>query len=140
MPLAPPIIMVSGCLVGLSCRYDDKTIDSKECRQELLRQGAIWIPFCPEQLGGLATPRDEANIIGGDGKDVLAGKAKVITSNGHDVTNAFIRGAEQVLAIAKQQAVSAVFLKARSPSCSVTSRSGVTAALLKSHGFTIKEF
>ena len=140
MPPAPPIIMVSGCLVGLACRYDGKTIDSQECRQELLRLGASWIPFCPEQLGGLATPRDAANIVEGDGNDVLAGKAKVITGNGLDVTNAFTSGAEQVLAMARQQPVTAVFLKARSPSCAVNSRLGVTAALLARNGFTLKEF
>ena len=140
MQASPPIIMVSGCLLGISCRYDGKIINSPECRLELKRLGAIWIPFCPEQLGGLTTPRNAANIIRGDGHDVLDGAAKVITRSGEDVTKAFILGAEQVLTMAKQQATAAVFLKARSPSCGVGARLGVTAALLVRNGFALKEF
>ncbi len=132
--------MVSACLLGLSCRYDGKIIADPKCRQELTRINAIWIPFCPEQLGGLPTPRTAADISNGDGEDVLAGIAKVITKTGDDVTEYFLRGAEQVLAMATQQQITAVFLKARSPSCAVTSRSGVTAALLARHGFKLREF
>ena len=140
MSSAPPIIMISGCLVGINCRYDGQIIPAPECRMELLRLGAVWIPFCPEQLGGLTTPRDAADIINGDGNDVLDGLAKVVTRNGRDVTTAFKTGAEQVLAIAKQQPLAAIFLKAKSPSCGITSRLGVTAALLARNGFTLKEF
>jgi len=126
--------------MGISCRYDGKIIAAPECLQEITRRKAIWLPFCPEQLGGLPTPRDAANIIGGDGNDVLDGTAKVVTRNGEDVTNAFINGAEQVLAMAKQQPIAAIFLKAKSPSCAVNSRVGVTSALLLRNGFTLEEF
>ena len=140
MPDSPPIILVSACLVGIACRYDGKIIFAPKCQQELHRLGAMWIPFCPEQLGGLPTPRAAANIINGDGEDVLAGRSKVLSKTGDDVTEFFLHGAEQVLAIARQQQTTTVFLKARSPSCAVTSRIGVTAALLARHGFTLREF
>lgn len=140
MPHFPPIILVSACLVGFACRYDGKVKANPACQKELVRLGAIWLPFCPEQLGGLSTPRDAADIVDGDGNDVLSGHARVITGNGMDVTDAFCLGAEQVLAMAEQQAVTAVFLKARSPSCAVSSPMGVTAALLARHGYQLREF
>ena len=126
--------------MGIACRYDGQIIAAPECRQELARLGALWIPFCPEQLGGLPTPRTAASINDGDGEDVLDGRSKVLTKTGADVTQCFLRGAEQVLAIAGQQPTSAVFLKARSPSCAVTAQIGVTAALLARHGYQLREF
>jgi len=131
------LILVSACLAGLKTRYDGRIIGYPPCTEELQR--CRWIPVCPEQLGGLATPRPPADIIGGDGDDVLDGNARVCCTDGTDVTAAFIEGARQVLAIAQQQAVSTAFLKARSPSCGIT-RLGVAAALLRRHGCTVIEF
>ncbi len=133
-----PLYLVSGCLVGLCTRYDGATKENPECLTRL--QHAVWIPVCPEQLGGLPTPREAADIVGGDGRTVLAGRAKVLTKSGVDVTEAFIRGAEQVLKIARQQSVNGVFLKARSPSCAVSGTIGVTAALLGEAGIPLAEF
>ena len=99
-----------------------------------------WIPVCPEQLGGLATPRTAADMVGGDGHDVLAGKAKVLNREGIDVTNQFIRGAKQCLAIAQAQGIETAFLKAKSPSCGLQPKIGVTAALLTQHGIRVIEF
>ena len=53
--------------------------------------------ICPEVLGGLPTPRPSAEIIGGNGDDVLDGKAKVMTKDGEDVTEAFVSGAYKAL-------------------------------------------
>ena len=50
----PPVYLVSACLVGLPTRYDGASRPSAECRRHLA--GAIWVPVCPEQLGGLADP------------------------------------------------------------------------------------
>lgn len=133
----PSIYLVSACLLGLCTRYDAKTKKNDSCLQRLT--GAIWIPICPEQLGGLPTPREPADLIGGDGHDVLAGKAKVLTKTGKDVTPQFVAGAKQVLAIAKSQRIKAVLLKAGSPSCGVLSPCGVTAAILTKNGFTLVE-
>ncbi len=132
------ICLVSSCLVGLCTRYDGRVQADNNCIQQL--SGTTWIPVCPEQLGGLPTPRTAATIIGGSGKDVLSGKASVITRQGDNVTTQFINGANQVLKIAKLQPVSSIFLKANSPSCGVTNPPGVTAALLLENGFTPREF
>ena len=134
-----PIFLVSACLVGLCTRYDGTTKPDPECKKFL--QGAIWIPVCPEQLGGLATPRPAAEINSGTGQDVLLGNAYVCTiDDGIDVTDSFINGAEQVLQIAKDQNITGACLKARSPSCAVKGIVGVTAALLAEHGYTLYEF
>lgn len=130
-----PLYLVSACLVGLCTRYDGETKPDRRCL-DLLRD-ASWVPVCPEQLGGLPTPRSPADIVGGDGSDVLLGRARVLTVDGSDVSAAFINGAFQVLAIAQSQSFEAVLLKARSPSCG---EKGVTTALLKQHGFLLQEF
>lgn len=138
MPHSLPIYLVSACLVGLCTRYDCKTFENPDCLKKL--QKALWIPVCPEQLGGLPTPREAANISGGDGADVLAGTARVLTKSGNDLTEQFILGAKQVLYLARAQNVHAVYLKARSPSCAVHGKIGVTAALLQAAGFNLAEF
>lgn len=130
--------LISACLVGLCTRYDGKTKANPGCLAKLTN--AICIPVCPEQLGGLPTPREAADIVGGDGRDVLAGTAKVLTKSGIDLTAEFIRGAEQVLRIARLQNISMAFLKARSPSCAVHGKIGVTAALLQSAGIEVTDF
>ncbi len=131
-------ILVSSCLIGLCTRYDGCVRPSKRCLAQL--KGTIWIPVCPEQLGGLSTPRPPADIVGGTAREVLSGNARVITREGDDVTAQFILGAQQVLTIAETQQVKAVFLKANSPSCGLSDPQGVTAALLEASGFQLQEF
>jgi uncharacterized protein YbbK (DUF523 family) len=99
-----------------------------------------YIPICPEQLGGLPTPRPAAELVGGTGLDVLAGSATVVTVDGSDVTAQFINGAEAVLAIAQAQHITLALLKANSPSCGSSTVLGVTAALLRQHGLKVMEF
>ena len=131
------ICMVSSCLLGLKTRYDGRVMPSIACLKATA--GSICIPVCPEQLGGLATPRTPADIVGGDGFDVLAGRARVITRTGQDVTANFILGARQVLEIAGRQKLAQIILKARSPSCGLMPTIGVTAALLQEHAFAVIE-
>jgi len=135
---SPKIFLVSSCLTGLCCRYDGQIKPNNACINRL--KNAAWIPVCPEQLGGIPTPRETADIFGGDGNHVLEGQANVITRSGIDRTTQFIKGAEQVLKIAQSQKVTAIFLKSKSPSCAVTGTVGVTAALLIKHGFDIQEY
>jgi uncharacterized protein YbbK (DUF523 family) len=131
------IYLVSACLIGLKTRYDGKIIQSAACKKAIA--GAVCIPVCPEQLGGLPTPRVAADLVGGDGHDVLAGKAKVVNREGEDVTENFMLGARQVLEIARQHKNAKIFLKAGSPSCGLASKIGVTAALLQKEGFEVVE-
>ena len=81
-----------------------------------------------------------ADIVGGDGDDVLNGTAHIIAKNGIDVTASFVRGAVECGKIAALLGVRRGFLKARSPSCAATGIVGVTAALLRRQGVTLVEF
>lgn len=141
------MILVSGCLLGINCKYNGGSNLSEEILAHIKTHGGI--PVCPEQLGGLTTPRVPAEIFGGAGADVLKGSAQVRTKDGCDVTSAFITGAEESLKIAKAFNITKAVLKARSPSCGVgkiydgsfsgtTSHGdGVTAALLKENGIEV---
>lgn len=131
------IYLASACLTGLKTRYDGRIITIAACRKAVA--GGICIPVCPEQLGGLPTPRTAADLVGGDGHDVLAGRARVLDRTGKDVTENFILGARQVLAIAREQDIAKVILKAGSPSCGLVPKLGVTAALLQEQGYEIIE-
>ncbi|SHE65505.1 Uncharacterized conserved protein YbbK, DUF523 family [Seinonella peptonophila] len=140
--------IVSACFAGIECRYDGRANRVTKI-QEMIKKGEA-IPVCPEQLGGLSTPRLPAQIVGGSGEDVLDGKAKVIDQAGNDVTEAFIRGAEQALQMAKLTGATEAILKERSPSCgscviydgtfegTKKAGQGVTTALLKRHGIRVK--
>jgi uncharacterized protein YbbK (DUF523 family) len=134
----PPIYLVSACLVGFCSRYDGQIKPNSQCRQYL--KNGLWIPFCPEQMGGLSTPRSPAALTQGDGHAVLAGKARVINLDGTDVSRQFIKGAEQSLLLARSQAVTSILLKGGSPSCGISGLTGVTAALLQQHDFHLTEF
>jgi uncharacterized protein YbbK (DUF523 family) len=129
--------LISSCLVGLCTRYDGRSKPDERCLRYL--NDFIYIPVCPEQLGGLSTPRPAADLHDGDGMDVLTGFASVITRDGMDVTKEFIAGAEGVLKIARDQNIRLALLKARSPSCGVK-KLGVTAALLAASGIKLVEF
>lgn len=143
------MIIVSACLMGCCCRYDDKN-NLKEDIARLVQEGK-GIPVCPEQLGGLSTPRPPAEIIGGNGFDVIHGKARVVDVNGKDVTAQFIKGAKETLKIAQLVGAKSAILKQRSPSCGSkeiydgsfshkrTDGMGVTAALLTKNGITVAD-
>ncbi len=100
------------------------------------------IPVCPEELGGLVTPREPCEIQAGSGKDVLEGRSPVLNKKGEDVTEGFVKGAGETLALARQHSCFLAVLKARSPSCGcgiiydgtfsgrLKEGSGVTAQLL----------
>ncbi|MGE1165455.1 DUF523 domain-containing protein [Peribacillus simplex] len=141
------MILVSSCLAGLEVRYNGThSLDDRIL--ELMREKKA-ISVCPELLGGFSTPREPAEIIGGEGEDVLDGKAKIIEKSGRDVTEWYIKGANLTLLKAKEVGATLVVLKENSPSCGSATiyngdfkgnkkvGNGVTAALLKRHGFTV---
>jgi len=99
------MIIVSGCLAGINCNYKGESKPNAFVI-ELVRKGKA-IPICPEQLGGLSTPRTPAEIKEG----------KVFTKEGKDVTINFVNGAKEVLKIAKRGNCKLAILKAKSPSC-----------------------
>jgi len=136
--------IISACLLGIACRYDGGDC-LHPAAAKLAREGGL-LPVCPEQLGGLSTPRSPAEIHGGAGADVLGGAARVVNGEGHDVTAAFLQGAHQVAALCARLGVTEAWLKARSPSCGVggvrsgealVAGDGVTAALLRQRGVRV---
>lgn len=131
------IILVSACLLGLACRYDGQR---KSFPGLLTRLANLHIvPACPEQLGGLATPRPRAELCGGDGLAVLEGKAIVRNAHGRDITAAFLRGASETTLLAHKLGARRCLLKGRSPSCGLTPEVGVTAARLLVAGLDVEE-
>ena len=139
--------LISACLLGVRCRYDGG--HSRDAAAIKRHETDTLIAVCPEELGDLPTPRPPAEIVGGDGEDVLAGTAKIMTAAGGDVTDAYLRGAHQTLRIAQSHGATHVILKARSPSCgcghiydgtfsgTLKAGDGVTTALLKRHGIEV---
>ena len=141
------MIMVSKCLAGECCRYDGKSSPDEEIIA-LVKAGKA-IPVCPEQLGGLPTPRTPAELTA-SGELVLEGRGMAVTKDGRDVTEAFMSGAEKALLTAKESGATRAILKAKSPSCgcgriydgSFTGKlvdgSGVTAALFVKNGIAVE--
>lgn len=101
------MIIVSACLAGLPCRYDGGSCPNAQV-VELVAQGKA-LPVCPEQLGGLATPREPVEWTGG----------KAVTKQGADCTANLKRGAEIVAKLAKLVGVKEAILREGSPSCGV---------------------
>ena len=109
----------SACLVGLNTRYDGKSALDPFV-YGLFREGKV-VPFCPEQLGGLSTPRARAEIGSGSGEDVLDGRSVVLLDDGTDVTEHFVRGASEVVKAAGEMGITRFYLKEKSPSCGLGS-------------------
>ena len=137
--------IVSACLAGVRCRYDGGHCATPEI-QQLVAEGRA-LPVCPEQLGGLPTPRTPAEIVGDGGEAVLKEKALLLDKEGREVTAAFIRGAEEAWKLARRIGATKAILKERSPSCGVTqicrgeetiSGEGVTCFLLRTHRIQVQ--
>nr|WP_034624176.1 DUF523 domain-containing protein [Maridesulfovibrio hydrothermalis] len=132
------LYIVSGCLAGLRCRYDGK--DSADERViNLVREGRA-VPVCPEQFGGLPTPRPSCEIVDG----------RVLNADGMDVSDNFLRGAEEAFKLVEMLGAEKAILKSRSPSCGISKiydgtfsgnlvdGDGVFAAMLKKAGIEVE--
>ena len=131
------MIIVSACLAGVNCNYKGENSEDASIVNLVAEGRAIMV--CPEQLGGLTTPRTPAELRNG----------RVFTKEGADVTEAFLRGANEVLKICKKYNCQKAILKSNSPSCgcgkiydgnfngAMVDGDGVTAALLKEHGIEV---
>ncbi|MDE6060152.1 MAG: DUF523 domain-containing protein [Clostridia bacterium] len=130
-------ILVSACLMGYDCRYKGDNCKNQAVLE--LGKDNILIPVCPEQLGGLSTPRLPAERVGD----------KVLTPIGTDVTAQYNRGAEIAVEVAKRNEVDYCIMKANSPSCgkgiiydgtfsgNKVEGNGVTVEKLLGQGFTV---
>ena len=130
-------LLISACLLGSSCRYDGKS--KPAAKIDALREKYELVPVCPEQLGGLPTPRTPSERLG----------ECVVMADGTDVTAEYQKGARAALALYRREGCIAAVLKERSPSCgsgeiydgtfshTVISGDGVTADLLKQNGIKV---
>ena len=130
-------LLISACLLGCRCRYDGAS--RAHPLAAALAERYELVPVCPEQLGGLATPRPPAERRGD----------RVVTAEGTDVTAQYRRGAEEALALCRLLGCGAAVLQERSPSCgrgpvydgtfsgTLTAGDGVTAALLEECGIPV---
>jgi len=137
---------MSACLAGRRCTHRGEANEVVG----LLPLAADAILVCPEVEGGLGTPRPPAEIVGGDGADVLDGRARVVTIDGDDVTDAFVRGSQAAVRAAAEAGVATAILKSRSPSCgcgltydgtfthALVAGDGVTAAALRRAGIDVR--
>ncbi len=138
------MVLVSACLLGVRCRYDGCDRRNEKLIAELKEVSAL--PVCPEELGGLSTPRPPAQFVGGDGRQVLAGRARLVNAEGDDVTEQYLRGAREAVALAERLDIDEAYLKDFSPACGLTEVSsggrrvegiGVCAAALAEAGLTL---
>ncbi len=132
------MIIVSACLAGVNCRYDGQNKEKSEII-ELIKKGEA-IAVCPEQLGGLSTPRPPAELQ----------NEKIITIDGVDVTLNYRKGAKEALKLAKLYNCQEAWLKSKSPMCGhgeiydgqfagvTKAGEGVLSALLLENGIKVK--
>jgi len=130
-------LLISACLLGENCKYNGG--NNYTPKVEALRERYELVPVCPEQLGGLPTPRTPAERVGD----------RVVNREGADVTDAFRQGAEKTLEIARASGIAKAVFQVRSPSCgsgtvydgtfsgTLTAGQGVTAELLEKNGVNI---
>ena len=142
--------LCSACLLGINCNYlgSNNLEDAPKYLLEEYKRGNL-IPVCPEQLGGLPTPRSGARITEGDGSGILRGENKILTDEGKVVTEQYLKGAYETLKIAKALGITEAVLKQGSPSCGcgctqggLDSRrsvegNGVTTSLLIKHDIIV---
>ena len=144
-------LLICTCLLDIACPYNGKRSKKRLDPWVLANADCHFVPVCPEQLGGLPTPRKPAEITGGDGFDVFAGRALVKTQDGENFTDCFVRGARAVLEIARVTHATGMVTQRRSPSCSCNGiydgtfshalipGLGVCAALLHDNNLTLME-
>ncbi|MFN3507114.1 MAG: DUF523 domain-containing protein [Allorhizobium sp.] len=146
----PRKILISACLLGRPVRYDGKGKPLNDPLIERWKAEGRFMAYCPEQAGGLPTPRPPAEIEGGmNGEDVLAGRARVLEVTGGDVTAEFVEGGKKAVAFAREQGCDVALLIDGSPSCGSGfiydgsfsgirhAGFGVTAALMRQAGIEV---
>ncbi len=143
-------IGVSSCLLGNKCNFDGNDLLSAFVKRLSENEQIEFVSFCPED-SVFGTPRPNLRIVGGDGNDVLDGKASVINQNNEDVTKIQIQAAHQFLQRLLATNVKHAILMDGSPSCGSNvllkedswptggfkRGSGVTAALLRRNGISV---
>ena len=142
-------ILISACLLGEPVRYDGRAVGIDDPTLLRWRKEGRLVSICPEVAGGLSVPRKRAQISGGDGDAVLAGRARVVNRSREDITASFIKGAQNALETARSNNIDIAILTEKSPSCGSSMiydgtfsggrrpGAGVTAALLEKNGIRV---
>jgi uncharacterized protein YbbK (DUF523 family) len=140
-------VVISACLAGVACTHEAEA-KTRDWAVKLVAEGRAVL-VCPEVAGGLPIPRPAAEIVDGDGADVLSGRARVISETGEDVTQNYVNGARAAVEAASGVSARLAILKARSPSCGcgeihsgkfdgeLRAGDGVTSAMLKQEGIEV---
>ena len=142
-------VLISACLLGRRVRYDGKTLTvAQRTLQGWLDEGRV-VSVCPEVDAGMSIPRPPAEIISGDGSEVLAGSSSVLADTGADVSHYFLKGANLALDLCTEHKIRIAILTEGSPSCgsslihdgtfSAVKKvgEGVTTALLRKNGIAV---
>ena len=129
-----PPVLISACLLGIPCRWHGQRRKRRDKLIERLKKGFVLVPVCPEQLGGMPTPRT-SETLDGTGAQVLDEGLRIIApETGQDVTMFHVNGAKYTLEVAQIVGARRAYLKAGSPSCD---RDGVTGEVLKRAGIKV---
>jgi len=128
-------VLISACLLGIPCRWHGRRPKKRDALIARLQQRYVLVPVCPEQLGGMSTPRTGETLRGHSGADVLDRGFRIIApETGEDVTAFYINGAQYTLEIARTVGTARAYLKGGSPACDAK---GVTGEVLSRVGVKV---
>jgi uncharacterized protein YbbK (DUF523 family) len=126
--------LISACLLGIPCRWHGRRAKRRDKLIERLKRKYVLVPVCPEQLGGMPTPRT-SETLHGTGAQVLDEGLRIIApETGEDVTNYHVKGSQYVLEMAEIIGAKRAYLKGGSPTCD---REGVTGEILRRGGIRV---
>ena len=129
-----PPVLISACLLGIPCRWHARRAKRRDELIEQLKKRYVLVPICPEQLGGMSTPRG-GEYLQGTGAQVLDEGLRFISpTTGEDLTEPHLNGAKYTLEIAEIVGARRAYLKSGSPSCD---RDGITGEVLKRAGIKV---
>jgi len=127
-------VLISACLLGIPCRWHGRRAKKREKLIASLQRKYVLVPVCPEQLGGMPTPRT-SEMLHGTGAQVLDEGLRIVApETGEDVTEFHVRGAQCSLEIAQIIGARRAYLKGGSPSCD---REGVAGEVLTRGGVKV---
>ena len=128
-------VLISACFLGIPCRWHGRRAKRRDTLIARLKRKHVLVPVCPEQLGGMPTPRTRETLKGATGAQVLDDGFRLIApETGEDVTRFHVNGSEYTLEIATIVGARRAYLKANSPSCD---KDGITGEVLRRAGIQV---
>lgn len=127
-------VLISACLLGIPCRWHGRRPKKRDELIERLKKRYVLVPVCPEQLGGMPTPRTGETLHGTGAQVLDEGLRLIAPETGQDVTRFHVDGANYTLEIAEIVGAQRAYLKGGSPSCD---RQAVTGEVLKRGGIKV---